>query len=321
MKIFTILLLLVIIATVASWSIPQVRLQSRLSKRSSHLSQNQLKELDTKPHHSKAGHSHLSSLFMSSVDTTEASRAVFTLANVNAVTDLLSRYQDNSGPYIRGVFVIESKDGVITHIGSSADVFSDVSEYRSRHGLDVVHNIRIENMDNKGDTFMQAYLRELISKSNFHPSSLDWSISRPSNSMDSSATSTISSSTDTETPAAPAIKETQTNSKLEELKNKINRMRKEQSVAAESMTSPFATESSQPPATSVATTPINTNKNDQNQLEFTYKNVDFVLNEIRPYLIADGGNVAVVSVDEASLSIKLELQGACGGCPSSTVSL
>eukprot|EP01035_Chromulina_nebulosa_P018007 gene18007-23645_t len=56
-------------------------------------------------------------------------------------------------------------------------------------------------------------------------------------------------------------------------------------------------------------------------LELTYENVDKVLNEVRPYLIADGGNVSVVSVDSINSIIQLELVGACGNCPSSTTTM
>ena len=45
-------------------------------------------------------------------------------------------------------------------------------------------------------------------------------------------------------------------------------------------------------------------------LELTVANVDTVLDEVRPYLVADGGNVAVVGVDEATRSVQLQLEGA-----------
>ena len=57
------------------------------------------------------------------------------------------------------------------------------------------------------------------------------------------------------------------------------------------------------------------------QLEFTAENVDKVLNEVRPYLIRDGGNVAVDSVDEEKKNVYLILEGACGSCSSSTVTM
>ncbi|KAM5558415.1 nifU-like protein 1, chloroplastic [Rosa sericea] len=55
------------------------------------------------------------------------------------------------------------------------------------------------------------------------------------------------------------------------------------------------------------------------QFELTVPNVDLVLEDVRPYLIADGGNVDVVSVEDGVVSLKL--QGACGSCPSSTTTM
>lgn len=62
-------------------------------------------------------------------------------------------------------------------------------------------------------------------------------------------------------------------------------------------------------------------KSADGSLEFTEKNVDEVLNEVRPYLISDGGNVAISSIDVETRSVYLVLQGACGSCPSSTVTM
>ncbi|GLT38111.1 hypothetical protein SLA2020_123770 [Shorea laevis] len=55
------------------------------------------------------------------------------------------------------------------------------------------------------------------------------------------------------------------------------------------------------------------------KFELTPQNVDLVLEDVRPYLIADGGNVDVVSVEDGVISLKL--QGACGSCPSSTTTM
>ncbi|KAL7226971.1 hypothetical protein ACSBR1_021940 [Camellia fascicularis] len=40
--------------------------------------------------------------------------------------------------------------------------------------------------------------------------------------------------------------------------------------------------------------------------ELTPQNVDVVLEDIRPYLISDGGNVDVVSVEDGVISLKLQ---------------
>lgn len=42
------------------------------------------------------------------------------------------------------------------------------------------------------------------------------------------------------------------------------------------------------------------------KFELTAQNVDFVLEDVRPYLISDGGNVDVVSVDDGVISLKLQ---------------
>jgi Fe-S cluster biogenesis protein NfuA len=54
-------------------------------------------------------------------------------------------------------------------------------------------------------------------------------------------------------------------------------------------------------------------------MELTIDNVETVLDELRPYLISDGGNVELVELDGPV--VKLRLQGACGSCPSSTMTL
>ncbi len=54
-------------------------------------------------------------------------------------------------------------------------------------------------------------------------------------------------------------------------------------------------------------------------LALTPDNVEQVLDELRPYLMADGGNVELVEIDGPI--VRLRLQGACGSCPSSTMTL
>jgi len=54
--------------------------------------------------------------------------------------------------------------------------------------------------------------------------------------------------------------------------------------------------------------------------KITVEAVDKVLDEIRPALQADGGNVAVLEVSEDGI-VKLEMVGACAGCPMATMTL
>jgi len=54
--------------------------------------------------------------------------------------------------------------------------------------------------------------------------------------------------------------------------------------------------------------------------KITVEAVDEVLDEIRPALQADGGNVEVLEVSEDGV-VKLEMVGACAGCPMATMTL
>jgi Fe-S cluster biogenesis protein NfuA len=54
--------------------------------------------------------------------------------------------------------------------------------------------------------------------------------------------------------------------------------------------------------------------------KITVEAVDKVLDEIRPALQADGGNVQVLEVSEDGI-VKLEMVGACAGCPMATMTL
>ncbi|ETT31779.1 thioredoxin-like protein [Paenibacillus sp. FSL R5-192] len=50
-----------------------------------------------------------------------------------------------------------------------------------------------------------------------------------------------------------------------------------------------------------------------------YDEVIDVLDKLRPFLQRDGGDVELVDVEDGI--IKLKLVGACGSCPSSTITL
>ncbi|MGY6558283.1 MAG: NifU family protein [Nitritalea sp.] len=48
--------------------------------------------------------------------------------------------------------------------------------------------------------------------------------------------------------------------------------------------------------------------------------IEVALDSIRPYLEADGGNVKIVELTD-DMVLRLELLGACGTCPMSTMTL
>ena len=57
----------------------------------------------------------------------------------------------------------------------------------------------------------------------------------------------------------------------------------------------------------------------EEKLEMTTK-VQNVIEQIRPYLQSDGGDIQFVELTE-DMVVKVELQGACGCCPHSVMTL
>jgi Fe-S cluster biogenesis protein NfuA len=51
-----------------------------------------------------------------------------------------------------------------------------------------------------------------------------------------------------------------------------------------------------------------------------YERVEAALDAIRPALMADGGNVDLVKVNDNGV-VEVRLVGACAGCPASTMTL
>ena len=49
--------------------------------------------------------------------------------------------------------------------------------------------------------------------------------------------------------------------------------------------------------------------------------VEAALNEIRPALQADGGDIELVDVDDEAGSVRVRLTGACGTCPLAAMTL
>ncbi len=55
-------------------------------------------------------------------------------------------------------------------------------------------------------------------------------------------------------------------------------------------------------------------------MEAIKERVEKALEKIRPYLVADGGDIAMVDITE-DMVVKVELKGACNGCPFSVQTL
>ena len=76
------------------------------------------------------------------------------------------------------------------------------------------------------------------------------------------------------------------------------------------MVSPFAEAAKEEDAGAVDDSP---------KLPLTMENVDEALDEVRPYLVADGGNVELVKIEDRIVVVRLN--GACGTCASSSATM
>lgn len=59
---------------------------------------------------------------------------------------------------------------------------------------------------------------------------------------------------------------------------------------------------------------------DSTRQEKLYAEVKAALDKIRPYLEADGGDVKIVEITDEKV-VMIELLGACGSCPMSTLTM
>ena len=55
-------------------------------------------------------------------------------------------------------------------------------------------------------------------------------------------------------------------------------------------------------------------------MEAIIERVEKALEKIRPYLVADGGDISVVDITD-EMVLRVELKGACNGCPFSMQTL
>ncbi len=66
--------------------------------------------------------------------------------------------------------------------------------------------------------------------------------------------------------------------------------------------------------------PSNERPMEKNQPSELEKKVRNVIEQIRPYLQADGGDIEFISLSEDNI-VNVELHGACGSCPYSRLTL
>ena len=209
------------------------------------------------------------------------------LGQIFRLDQFLNLYDVDNATPIQGVFYIEKqKTGDAVFVESSLDVHSAVKVYVSDNNLPIeIYSIRVQTFKNPDEVLLNSYKEELLRQTGL------------------------------------------VTSKVEEFED----------ASSDVIVSPFATGALLPESDDydydgddydddydddedgAAPIPVKVQPTEGKVLEFTVENVNKVLDEVRPYLILDGGNVTVVNINSKDRSIQLKLEGACGSCPSSTV--
>lgn len=225
------------------------------------------------------------------------SKIQLNLSSVFLLTKFLNEFATEN---IQGVYTVINNKDEMQFVGNSFDVVKSIKKHYEIHGADIVHTIRVQTFAQPTLDALIAYKNELVRQTNPWGNAIGatgWDENKSE--ISNTNTNIINISDDDEV--------------LSSLKQSIADAN-EENKASNAISSPFDEEKSRNNVGMKITA-------SDSVLEFTKENVDIVLNEIRPYLIADGGNVAVVEVNVEKCSVSLELQGACGSCPSSTTTM
>jgi Fe-S cluster biogenesis protein NfuA len=227
------------------------------------------------------------------------SKIQLNLANLFTISKFLDEFATTN---IQGVYTVINNKEEVQYVGNSLDVVNHIKKHYETHGSNVVHSIRVQSFAQPTNDALMAYKNELIRQTNPWGNAIGtigWNIDNDSFDSQSKPNTNVFSNANID--------------KLSSLKQSIAEAAAEDAVR--NPVSPFDEEivSNSNMAMKIASS--------DGILEFTKENVDTVLNEIRPYLIADGGNVAVAEIDIDKRTVSLILEGACGSCPSSTTTM
>lgn len=272
-------------------------------------------------HFSKTLNCHNHNLILRMTNTEKSTAVKLTLSQSFDISVFLSELHDKST--VAGVYVLEDKNGKSYYVGSSSNVVDSIKSYYQSNSAasSSLQSVRVQTFSVYNEEAVTAYRNELIR------------ITSPPGNLISS-----NNINDASVPSNTAVdKKSGLAGKLQSLKKAVsNNIANSQSsgtsssnrvVEFDTIVSPFEATSSVQKSTAVQSTSSQSEGQPvklatcENTLDLTIENVNKVLDEVRPYLVQDGGNVAVVGIDRVTRGVKLLLQGACGSCPSSTTTM
>ncbi|KAJ8608755.1 hypothetical protein CTAYLR_007791 [Chrysophaeum taylorii] len=216
----------------------------------------------------------------------------------------------SSSRKVTGVYTVRDATGKVRYVGVSRDVATSLRSHVKRAG-DAAQSVRIiekTSMARRED--LEAMREKVLAALDAFPDGNAnpdlWAESVGDATRDDEAKRAAYDDSKQKLRAAMAETTTTVDGKLREATENDDWSAVIEAQTAQTIVSPFVSQRD------LATVEA---------VEFTKSSVDRVLDSVRPFLVADGGNVAVVSVDPSDLSVVLRLEGACGSCPSSTTTM
>lgn len=203
---------------------------------------------------------------------------------------------------VSGVYAIANDCGQVTYVGMSRDIAASLELHASSHPDDV-HAVRVRTVRPPSAHRMVRIAAEWLSNLEYTPIGNAEHWFEVDQALHASSNHTYN---------PISIDEGDLESPPSESKPKRPKRVKSPQQGSEARISPFETRDSNDArdVTTVETRP-----------DLTFENVDAVLNEVRPYLISDGGNISVVDVDKTAGIVHLRLEGACVSCESSATTM
>lgn len=202
---------------------------------------------------------------------------------------------------VSGVYATVNDTGHVTYIGMSRDIAASLELHASTHPDDV-HAVRVHTVRPPSPQRMARIAAEWLSKLEYTPigNSEHWfEVDQELHSF-SNHTSTTISMDESDLDSSASVPQTKRSKRIKQKPDNEPRI------------SPFVSHNAND---------VDVVQNSGPRPRLTFENVDEVLNELRPYLISDGGNISVVDVDEVAGIVRLRLEGACVSCESSATTM
>lgn len=208
-----------------------------------------------------------------------------------SVDEWLARYADDATPPA-GVFATYDDAGTVTYIDFAKNVAQALRSTRARAGDDRARTARVMAFRNSAMATREVLAAEAR---------------RWREALGNGETPALNAEWDAEDAAGSASA----------VKTVVEDVEDEDAKGV--MVSPFAAEAAAAEKADAGAESLDEKSADEPLLELTPENVDKALDEVRPYLIADGGNVELVKIENGIVAVRLN--GACGTCASSSATM